>query len=136
MLTIAYLNPDTLAPANGFAHVSVAAGSRFVYMTAQPAEDAEGNAVGEGDLAAQTEQAMANVVTALKAAGATYDDVVKVTYYVVNWDESMRPALAQGLAAAAKRFGINPVKPSALVGVTGLSDPRFLVDVDVIAVLD
>ena len=42
----------------------------------------QGHLVGEGDLAAQTRQVFANLETALKAAGASFNDVVKTNYYL------------------------------------------------------
>jgi enamine deaminase RidA (YjgF/YER057c/UK114 family) len=43
--------------------------------------------------------------------------------------------LGEGIGRAANRLGINPLKPGTLIGVAALSEPRFLVEVDAIAVL-
>ena len=55
-----------------------AAATRNMYL------DPQGNVVGEGDIVAQTRQVMENLRLALGAAGATFDDVVKVTNYVTD----------------------------------------------------
>ena len=68
-----------------FSQVVVARGSRFVYTSGQVAVNEEGNLIGGKDLAAQTQQAMSNVDMALKAAGASFADVVKTTTFVVGY---------------------------------------------------
>jgi enamine deaminase RidA (YjgF/YER057c/UK114 family) len=52
--------------------------------------DEEGRIVGEGDLAAQTTKVMQNLGLALKAADATYADIVKITTFVVNYKPEFR----------------------------------------------
>lgn len=137
-MSVELINPEDLSPATerGFAHVGVASGSRLVFLAGQVSEDADGNLVGAGDLAAQAERALSNVVTALAAAGASYDDVVKATYYVVDWYESKLEPLTMGFRAAATRLGIDPIKPSTLVSVTTLAVPDGLIELDVVAVID
>lgn len=121
--------PDT------FVHVGVATGSRTVYLAGQVSQDAEGATVAKGDLAGQTEQALLNVAGALESVGASFEDVVKVTLYVVDWEPSKIEAIGAGAGAAAARLGINPVKPSTLIGVDALFDPDYLIEIDATAVL-
>lgn len=137
-MSVELVNPEALSPATerGFAHIGLATGSRLVYLAGQVSEDGNGEVVGVGDLAAQAERALSNVVTALAAVGATFDDVVKITYYVVDWNESKLDALRTGFRAAATRLGIDPVKPSTLVGVTALATSEVLIELDAIAILD
>jgi enamine deaminase RidA (YjgF/YER057c/UK114 family) len=78
-MTVTYLNPEGLAEPQGYQQVAIATGSRMVFLSGQVSDDATGAVVGEGDLAAQAEQALRNVGVALAAAGATWDDVVKTT---------------------------------------------------------
>jgi enamine deaminase RidA (YjgF/YER057c/UK114 family) len=84
----------------------------------------------QGDLAAQAEQALRNVGVALAAAGATWDDVVKTTVYVVDWRPEKMAALFEGL----QRSGAGAPRATTMVGVATLADPRLLVEFDVIAV--
>ena len=135
-MPIELTNPDGLAEPQGFAHVGVARGSRIVFLAGQTAEDADGNIVGEGDLAKQAEQALVNVHTALAAAGASFADVAKVVIYVVDWDQSKLEQLLAGVGAAAARLGIDPTRPATLVGVTSLFRPEHLIEIDATAVLD
>ena len=82
------------------------------------------------------EQAFSNVTTALAAVGGTYDDVAKLTVYVVGWDGSQLAALGEGVGRVAARLGVDPVKPVTLIPVMALGEPDLLVEVDAVAVLD
>ncbi|MBN9261957.1 MAG: RidA family protein, partial [Hyphomicrobium sp.] len=84
MGAIAYPQADGLFKNPAYSHVAVASGARTVYISGQVAMDSQGNLVGAGDLAAQTEQVMRNLGLALAAAGASFADVVKITTYVVD----------------------------------------------------
>ena len=134
-MPVAKLNIPTLPEPQGFTHVGIASGSRIVYLAGQVAQDREGNLVGAGDLAAQTEQAVLNVAAGLDAAGATFDDVAKTTIYVVDWDESKLEQLITGFGRAAERIGNASVAPATLVPVPRLFQQGYLVEVDVTAVL-
>jgi enamine deaminase RidA (YjgF/YER057c/UK114 family) len=129
------LNIPTLPEPQGFMHVGIASGSRIVFLAGQVAQNSEGELVGAGDLAAQMEQAMLNVAAGLDAAGATFDDVAKVTMYVVDWDESRMEQLVTGFSRAAERIGNASVSPTTLVPVPRLFEQGYLVELDVTAVL-
>ena len=92
--------------------------------------------VGAGDLAAQVEQAYLNVGTALASVGGSFDDVAKITLYVVDWSVEKLPQLGEGVARAAQRLGVDPTKPVTLISVHALGEPDLLVEVDATAVLD
>lgn len=129
------LNPPTLPTPQGFAHVSVASGGRLVFLAGQVSQNAEGELVGAGDLGAQAEQALVNVAAGLEAAGATLDDVAKITLYLVDWDDSKMDALMAGYGRAAQRLGSAPIVPVTLVPVPRLFADGYLIEVDVTAVL-
>jgi enamine deaminase RidA (YjgF/YER057c/UK114 family) len=129
------LNIATLPEPQGFMHVAIASGSRLVFVAGQVAQDGAGNIVGEGDLAAQMEQAMVNVAAGLETAGATFADVAKTTLYVADWDESKLQALFDGFGRAANRLGGIALAPVTLVPVPRLFDERHLIEVEVTAVL-
>lgn len=99
------------------------------------ARTATGEPVGPGDLAAQAEQAFLNVATALAAVGGSFDDVAKLTIYIVDWTEDKLQALGGGAGRAAERLGVNPVKPTTLIGVAALAEPDLMIEVEAIAVL-
>jgi enamine deaminase RidA (YjgF/YER057c/UK114 family) len=129
------LNPPTLAEPEGFIHVGIATGSRIVFLAGQVSQSADGDLVGPGDLARQTEQALVNVAAGLDAAGGTFEDVAKSTVYVVDWDESKMEELMAGVASAAERLGAAPLVPTTLVPVPRLFEEGYLIEIDVTAVL-
>ncbi|WP_246291398.1 RidA family protein [Lentzea indica] len=127
---IAHVNPDQLPKIDVYHQVAIATGTKTIYVAGQVAWDAE------PDLATQTEQAYMNVHTALKAAGATFADLVKVTMYVVDWTPDKMPQLLEGITRAATRAGETPVPPATLIGVAALDVPEHLVEIDATAVID
>lgn len=129
------LNPPTLPEPQGFTHVAIASGTRMVFLAGQVAEDTNGELVGAGDLAAQTEQALINVAACLEAAGATFADVAKTTMYVVDWEEAKLEQLVAGTMRAAERLGAPPLVPVTLVPVPRLFSPDHLIEIDSTAVL-
>lgn len=134
-MSVQLLNPSTLPQSEVYSQLSVAEGSRLVFIAGQVARDADGNPVGDGDLAGQTEQAYTNVHAAVTAAGGSFDDIAKLTIYVVNWEPGMMTQLGQGAARAAQRLGFDLVRPITLLGVGALGEPDLLIEVDAIAVL-
>lgn len=134
-MSVETMNPPGLVKPQQYMQVAIATGSRTIYLAGQVGQDAEGNLVGPGDLAAQTEQALTNVAIALQAAGATFDDVAKTTIYVADWKPERLPALTEGFARAAARLGIGSLRPTTMIGVSCLSHPDLLVEFDVTAVL-
>ena len=60
-MTLELINPQDLTTPASYTQVIAATGSRLVFVAGQLADDAEGNIVGPGDLAAQARQAFANV---------------------------------------------------------------------------
>src|SRR5437764_7440793 len=79
-----FFNPPALNPTNGFTHVVTATGGKTVYVSGQVSVNEKAEVVGRGDFRAQVEQTFENLKVALAAAGATFKDVVKVTYFVVG----------------------------------------------------
>ena len=87
-----------------YRQVSVARGERLIHLAGQVGSDETGQLV-PGGLAAQAERAMLNVGLALEAAGATEDDLVKLTVHVVDWEPAKLEELGAGLMAAASGRG-------------------------------
>lgn len=131
-MTVQRHNPSELSEPKGYSHVTVATGKRTVFIAGQVALDSGGNLVGAGDLGAQARQAFRNLLAALASVGAAPTDVAKITWYVVNYSEDLRPTIA---AARREAFGEH-APASTLVGVQALARPDFLIEVEAIAVLD
>lgn len=134
-MPIELLDPDGLPKPVGYRQAAVASGSRTVYLSGQVARNGDGEPVGPGDLAAQIEQAYLNVATALAAVGGTFDDVAKLTLYLVDWNLDKMAALSEGVGRAAQHLGIDLARPTTLIGVAALGEPDLLVEVDATAVL-
>ena len=130
------MDPEGLPKVDIYRQVSVATGSKLVFIAGQVAWDAEGSTVGVGDLAAQVEQCFLNVGTALAAVGGSFDDLAKLTVYVVDWTPDKMPTFLEGVARAAAKLGVTPVPPSTLLGVAALDVPDHLVEVEATAVID
>ena len=131
-MTLELINPEGLPTPASYTQVVAATGSRLVFVAGQVAEDAEGNLVAPGDLAAQARQAFANVGRALAAGGAQPEQVAKITIFVVGYRPECLAAIEAGRVAL---FGDH--KPAdSLVGVETLSDPGYLIEVEAVAVLD
>ncbi|WP_312878199.1 RidA family protein [Lentzea indica] len=131
-----WVNPDGLPKPEVYRQLSIATGSRLVFLAGQVARDAAGNPIGEGDLAAQVEQAYLNIGTAMAGIGGSFDDVAKLTIYVVDWSPDKMPLLGEGVTRAAAKLGVDPVKPITLLGVAALGEPDLLVEVEATAIID
>ncbi|MDW8804095.1 RidA family protein [Streptomyces scabiei] len=135
-MAVNLVNPSGLPKIDVYRQVSIATGSKLVFIAGQVAWDAEGITVGEGDLAAQVEQCYLNIGTALAEAGGSFDDVAKLTFYVVDWTPDKMPPLLEGISRAAAKLGTPPVPPATLLGVAALDVPDHLVEIEATAVLD
>src|SRR5258705_3694782 len=133
MSKLEHIRPSGLHHNPAYSHVVVASGARTIYIAGQVSTDDEGRVVGEGDLAAQTTQVMHNIGLALKAAGASHADIVKITTFVVGYKPELRPII--GKARSAFFEGMEP-PASTLVGVTALAAPEWLIEIEAVAVVD
>jgi len=113
----------------------VATGSRIVCVSGQVSLDEQGSVIGEGDLSAQAAQCYRNLFHALEGAGATFDHVAKVTVYVPDWSSDKMQLLVAGAMRAAQELGFDPRRPMTLIGVSALSNPNLLIEVEAMAVL-
>ncbi|MFE6779745.1 RidA family protein [Streptomyces sp. NPDC057702] len=121
--------PQGVAPGNGFSHVVIGTGT-LVAVSGQIAVDEQGHLVGADDPRAQADQVFENLNRCLAAAGASFADVVKLTFYVT--DVAFLPAVR-----AARDAYVDTARPpaSSAVQVAGLIRPELLVEVDALAVL-
>jgi enamine deaminase RidA (YjgF/YER057c/UK114 family) len=126
------VNPEELGRPSGFSHaVSVTAG-RMVFLAGQTGTSRDGKVVG-GGVAAQFEQALGNLLTALAAAGGQPEDLVSLTIYSVDVEDYQ--AHAKQIGAVWRRLAGVGYPAMAAVGVTRLWDPDALVEIQGIAVI-
>ena len=132
-MTLDRVNPPELFKPSGFSHAVVATGDRLVFLAGQTAMDAEGRIVGRGDVVAQFEQALTNLLVALSNAGGNPDQLAKLTIYAVDPNAYRKKTEQIGMVW---RWLVGPTYPAmALVGVVRLWDPDALVELEGIAVL-
>jgi len=129
---VQFISPDGLVKNPAFSHAALVTGNvKTVYVGGQDAVDGDGNIVGRGDLGAQTEQVLRNVLTVLDAAGAGPEHVMKWNILVVQGQP-----IEAGFAAFQRVWGM-PANPPLVTAafVTALAHPDFLVEIDAIAVV-
>jgi enamine deaminase RidA (YjgF/YER057c/UK114 family) len=117
------------APA-GYSHVVSVQGGRTLYISGQLALDKDGKLVGRGDFRAQVKQVFENIKARLEEGGATFNDVVKLNFYLS--DASDLQALRE-----TRNSYINMENPpaSTLVVVKQLVREEYLLEVEAIAVV-
>ena len=134
-MTVERLTPDgvyELRDAGGLTYLQVVrvAGGTQIFLSGMVALDPEGALIGEADMAVLAAATYANVGQALAAAGAGAEDVVSCTAYATNLDSYRRA----DSPISAEFFGAT--RPtSTVIEVNGLADPRYLLEVQVIAVV-
>lgn len=132
MTTHRLVNPETMAPATGFAHAVVPAQGQTVYVAGQTASNPAGAVVGD-TFCEQYDVALGNVVQALKHAGGRPTDIVSLVVYTTDMQAYRDDRTAVG-AAHRKHLGRH-YPAMALLGVTELYDPDALVEIVATAVM-
>jgi enamine deaminase RidA (YjgF/YER057c/UK114 family) len=128
--TIRYVNPPELNTPRGYTHVVDTRGQRTIYISGQIALDQSGNIVGANDLQAQAVQIFENIKNALAGAGASFNDVVKLTLYFVDITN------VQVVRDVRDRY-INTANPpaSTAVEIRRLVRPELLLEIEAVAVI-
>jgi 2-iminobutanoate/2-iminopropanoate deaminase len=103
---------------------------KLVFVSGILSRNAKGEIVGKGDMAAQIKQVFQNIETALKAVGATMSDIVKRQTFTTDID-----AYFANIDARMEHGGDN-LSTSTTVEVRRLSHPDFLIEVEVMAVIE
>ena len=101
---------------------------RTLYISGQVPLDEKGNLVGPGDARAQTEQVFRNLKIALESSGATFADLVKITWYIRDVSQ-----IAIYREVREQFLGAGPRPASTLVEVKGLYRDDVLLEVEAIA---
>ena len=130
-MAVQRINPDTLHKNLAFTQVATVTNpTKFVYVGGQNGVDKDGKVVGK-DIGSQSEQAFKNVLAALEAAGATYNDVIKMTIFMVQGNS------LQDAYAAVQKVQPKDTLPSTVsfAMVAGLAVPDFLIEIEAVAVV-
>ena len=123
-VTANFINPETMHHPAGYTHVVEVTAGRPVYI------DPTGALVGPGDIRAQARQVFNNLQAALQAVGAGFEQLVKLTYYLV--DATQLPVVRE----VRDRY-VNTRQPpaSTAVEVRRLVRDDLLIEVEAIAVI-
>jgi 2-iminobutanoate/2-iminopropanoate deaminase len=114
-----------------YSHVVTVTGpGKLIFVAGQLARDAGGNIVGPGDMRAQLEQTFKNLDACLKAAGATWADVVKTNTFVTDYD-----AFSQCRDVRMRYFGV-ATPTSTTIKISGLAQPEAMVEIEMIAAVN
>ncbi len=125
----ANFNPPELAPAVGYSHATTGGG--LVFLGGQIGSDQSGKIAEPGDMAAQFARAIRNVEIALRAAGSSPEQALKLTYYVTDvaaYQAALKP-IGQAYRAVFGRH----YPATSLFGVAALFDPEAMVEIECVA---
>lgn len=126
-------SPPQLPKPVGYSHMAEITGGKMIYIAGQVALDASGNIVGKNDYGAQLQQVFFNLKTALESAGASFKNVVKLNYYIVD---SVDRSEFFAYREVRDRFVDTANPPVAtVVVVRGLFLPEFLIEIEAVAVV-
>jgi enamine deaminase RidA (YjgF/YER057c/UK114 family) len=133
-MTVSLSSPKTMPAPTGYSQVAEVTKGKIVLIAGQVAHDANGNLVGEGDIKAQIEQIFKNLDAAVRSAGGTFKDIVKINNYcVASVGEAATPAFRE----VRDRY-VNTAAPptSTFIFVSRLVRSGWLFEIDAMAVID
>jgi len=129
------LNPSTMAgPLGPYSHSVRVSPGKLLFIAGQVAVDKNGNAVGPGDLKAQTQQVFQNLAAILSEAGASFSNVVEFTTYLVGRD-AVQPFVEARNEIFPTIFPGEDYPPNTLLIISGLVREEFLVEIKALAAL-
>ena len=123
------VSPSLITPRGIMSHGIKTPAGNMVFVSGQVARNAQGELVGKGDVKAQTRQVLENVKAVLETAGATMDDVVKVTVFVTNVEDHYT-----AIHEARAEFWQTDFPASTMVEVSSLVSKDMLIEIEAIAV--
>ncbi len=136
-MAVQLLTPEGMFQPVPYHHVSVATGTRHVHVAGQIARDADGRPVAPGDLRGQLAHALRSTARGLAGAGATFADVVRLRFFVTDWQPEKYADFVAGIEDVAAELDLpDPLPPLSAIGVDYLFEPDVLVEVEAYAVLD
>ena len=132
-MKIIRMNPPGSPTPRNYHHVVSVEGGRTIYLAGQIAFDENRNIVGGDDVVAQTHQALTNLKRNVEAAGASMTDIVKITTYVVNYDQQQLQGI---IDVIGEYFPAGHQPTNTLLGIDCLAVAGLLIEIEGIAVTD
>jgi enamine deaminase RidA (YjgF/YER057c/UK114 family) len=132
-MTKKFVNPPGMKPLGMYTQVTVATGGSIAFISGQVSVDGQGKVVGVGDIRAQAVQVFENLKLALGGVGASFEDVVKFTIYIVGLNPERRKAVMD----VRGRYISHQNPPAAtMIGVQNLVEPELLLEIEAIVAID
>ena len=128
------INPAGLYKHPAYTRVITSRGGMIIFMAGQTPSDMNYKCVHPGDYKAQYVAVMDGIKTGLEAAGATFDNVVHRRAFVLDMDKYL--AVTRDPEMAGRYWNRDKQPASTAVQVSRLSDPCFLIEIEVVAVVD
>ncbi len=123
------ISTEEVKPAGGRPYSPAIQCGDFLFISGQVPIDGKGQTVGRGDIMAQARQALHNMKALVEAAGGTMDDIAFLSLYVT--DMRHYPTFGE----IRHEFFREPFPASTIIGVTGLANQDWLIEVEGIAYL-
>lgn len=134
-MPVQYLTNTKMIQHTPYHHISVGTGTKHIHVAGQVAHTPDGTPIPR-DLAGQVSQALRNVAIGLNTAGATFNDVLRLTVYVVDWTPEKIEDFMAGVHAVATEIDLPlPMPPASLIAVVQLFEPGVLVEIEATAIL-
>ena len=128
-------NPeDVHRPLGQYHHLTRMRASELLFLAGQVSVDIEGHIVGEGDMAAQARQVYKNIGNILKSEGASFDNVVEFTTYVVG-RERVQEYIGARTEIFAELYPNGDYPPNTLLIISGLVKEAIILEIATIAAL-
>jgi enamine deaminase RidA (YjgF/YER057c/UK114 family) len=128
-----FINPPGLKALGMYSNVTSASGGTIAFVSGQVSVNSEGRVVGVGDIQAQAVQVFENLKLALAGVGATFDDVIKFTIFIVGYTPEKRKAVME----VRSRYISHKNPPAAtMIGVSQLVEPELLLEIEAVAAVD
>ena len=121
--------PENLHRPFGYAHAIQI--DKTLFISGQVPLDMELNSVGEGDIAAQTEQVYANMEKVLKNAGGTMRNIVMLKIYCTDLD-----AYDKHTRSIRKKYFGDYYPATTAVEVRRLYRPEYMIEIEALAAMD
>lgn len=130
MNQVKFINPEGVMNSPAFSQaVTIGGRGKTIYIGGQNAVDANGNTIGKGDIAAQTEQIMKNIGIILESVGAGFKNIVKFNIYIAQGQDARKAFEASQKYMPAT--AIPPIVTALFVAAMG--NPDYLLEIEATA---
>jgi enamine deaminase RidA (YjgF/YER057c/UK114 family) len=115
------------------AHAIVTKGGYTLRMSGYPAIGPDG-IIGKGDMGVQTLQALEYVKRTVEAGGATWDDIVHMTFFFTDREKWHREAIPARVEFFKRQSRTGELPCITSIGVATLMHPDMLIEIEATAV--